>query len=216
MQQQAQPVTHNKPDYMTEEEYAAYRRMREANALVPINDALLPSGGWLVNGCEDGERAPEAIQHLRRRTKSLHGGIICTHLPLIVGGPASAVRACPFYELTYRDEVVALGDKLLFARIEKALLAKVGKIPNFANQPHCQCGMCRLHKVSIWDNFLFSIQCKDLVRKEFGDNFRQYAVLPHFDLSGYPEAGEEPGVYRTYHLQRGPFEKLLQRITSAH
>jgi hypothetical protein len=200
-----------KPGAMSEVDHEASIYMRESGILVPIEDEQLPKGGWMFGGCEDGDRTPEAAAHLRRKLNSLNGEVTCTQLLYITGGPAVASPHCPFYNLTYKGAVVAKGDELLFARIEKGLIAKPGKIRNFGHKPHCACGMCSVYKVDLWDNLRHSFECKDLVRTEFPNNFDYHAVLPHLDFTGYRDE-ERP--FRTYYCNRRKFEMHYDKHTS--
>lgn len=199
---------------MSEENYGAIRVMIEAEALVPMDPARLPQQDWGKILCGDGDISPLAIEHFLAISEKRNGRRTCSHLISVDGGPAAVSPNCCFHTLTYRGRKVVTLDQYVFGRIEGMLQIKNkngSRIRNMAYVPHCYCGLCAEKDVPVWKNVLWTIECKAMIRKEFGGVFEHHRIFPFVDYFGYEEAGQHEAGVAYFMVHRGNFERLAQK-----
>ncbi len=188
--------------------------MVEAKALQVVVPKLMPAAGWGLVICGDGDVSPTAINTYLEMAKEGHGVDQCAHLITIDGGPAAASPDCPFHKLTYRGETKVTGADYILARVEGMLKIKnktERRIHNLGYEPHCFCGLCEETDVPVWHNFLWTIECKALMRREFPEVFKHHRIYPFIDYMGYAMFDQFPDGIAHYMVDRGKYERLAQR-----
>jgi len=198
---------------MNDEEYEAFRKMREVSALIPIEEERLPKSGWAKILCGDGDDTPPIIGAYKSLTHRANGEDTCTHPITVEGGPAAGCCASAFHKLTFKGSEVVRFDEFIWGRLEGILKIKTPeRVKNVGYMPHCKCGMCRATKTSIWTNFLHTGNFKDNTRMVFKGDFQNHKILPFFNLTGYPEADDPMGPHQLWLLRRIEFEKLASQM----
>ncbi len=197
---------------MTEEEYGAFRKMRDAGALIPIEEERLPRSGWAKIMCGDGDDTPPIIAAYKSLAQRVNGEDTCTHPITVEGGPAAGCSASAFHRLSFKGSEIVRFDEFIWGRLEGILKIKTSeRVKNVAYMPHCKCGMCRETGTSIWTNFLHTGLFKDQTRAVFPKMFQNHKILPFFNLTGYPEADDPMGPHQLWLLRRIEFERLAEK-----